>query len=72
MAIIDDKKIRIIGDKNNHTSFPSSFYLKEKKLDLILPETASWKEPTLFKLSRNNLSTYKKLKLDKKRFLLDQ
>lgn len=71
LAIIDDKKIRIIGDKNNHTSFPSSFYLKEKKLDLILPETASWKEPTLFKLSRNNLSTYKKLKLDKKRFLLD-
>ena len=69
--MIENDKLKTLNNINNHISFPSVFYLKEKKLDLIFPETASWHEPSLFRLSGKNLNIYKKLKLDKKRFLLD-
>lgn len=71
LAIIDNDKLRTLKNINKHISFPSAFHLKEKNLDLIFPETASWQEPSLFRLSGKNLNIYKKLKLDKKRFLLD-
>ena len=71
LAVIDNEKLNIISNIKNHISFPSSFYLKEKNLNLIFPETASWLEPSLFKISGSELKIYKKLILDKKRFLLD-